>query len=145
MAAHGIDTYKQACAASGHTPHVTFIRPVYFGDDQQQHIRHEVEGFFRHYMHFNASAIDGLMSEGKKAEWRAKGFGFYASGVVEQFRTMTYDQILENGLAFVGTPAEVIVRTLHSSRGKALPALMMVGVLKACRSGAERNVSMQGH
>ena len=48
------------------------------------------------------------MSEAKKAEWRAKGFGFYASGVVEQFRTITYDQILENGLAFVGTPAEVI-------------------------------------
>jgi alkanesulfonate monooxygenase SsuD/methylene tetrahydromethanopterin reductase-like flavin-dependent oxidoreductase (luciferase family) len=93
VAAHGIDTYKQACAASGHTPHVTFIRPVYFGDDQQ-HIRHEVEGFFRNYLHFNASAFDGLVSEDKKAELRAKGFGFYASGVVEQFRTMTYDQVL---------------------------------------------------
>lgn len=109
VAAHGIDTYKQACAASGHTPHVTFIRPVYFGDDQQ-HIRHEVEGFFRNYLHFCASAFDGLASEDKKAELRAKGFGFYASGVVEQFRTMTYDQILENGLAFVGTPVEVIER-----------------------------------
>jgi alkanesulfonate monooxygenase SsuD/methylene tetrahydromethanopterin reductase-like flavin-dependent oxidoreductase (luciferase family) len=107
VAAHGIDTYKQACAASGHTPYVTFIRPVYFGDDQQ-HIRHEMEGFFRNYMYFNASAVDGLVSEDKKAALHAKGFGFYASGVVEQFRTMTYDQILENGLAFVGTPAEVI-------------------------------------
>jgi alkanesulfonate monooxygenase SsuD/methylene tetrahydromethanopterin reductase-like flavin-dependent oxidoreductase (luciferase family) len=79
---------------------------VYFGDDQQ-HIWHEVAGFFRNYLHFNASAFDGLVSEDKKAELRAKGFGFYASGVVEQFRTMTYEQILENGLAFVGTPAEV--------------------------------------
>jgi hypothetical protein len=39
---------------------------------------------------------------------RAKGFGFYASGVVERFRTLTYDQVLEEGLAFVGTPAEVM-------------------------------------
>jgi hypothetical protein len=34
-------------------------------------------------MHFNASAIDGLVSEDKKAALRAKGFGFYASGIVE--------------------------------------------------------------
>lgn len=107
VAALGIETYKQACAASGHTPHVTFIRPVYFGADQQQ-IRHEVERFFRNYLDFNASAFDALANEDKKAELRAKGFGFYASGVVEQFRTMTYEQVLANGLAFVGTPAEVI-------------------------------------
>jgi alkanesulfonate monooxygenase SsuD/methylene tetrahydromethanopterin reductase-like flavin-dependent oxidoreductase (luciferase family) len=107
VAAHGIETYKHACAAHGHTPYVTFIRPVYFGDDQQ-HIRHEVEGFFRNYLTFNASAMDAVVSEDKKAAWRAKGFGFYASGVVEQFRTMTYDQVLDAGLAFVGTPAEVI-------------------------------------
>jgi alkanesulfonate monooxygenase SsuD/methylene tetrahydromethanopterin reductase-like flavin-dependent oxidoreductase (luciferase family) len=107
VAAHGIATYKHACAAHGHTPHVTFIRPVYFGDDQQ-HIRQELEGFFRNYLTFNASAMDAVVSEDKKAEWHAKGFGFYASGVVEQFRTMTYDQVLDAGLAFVGTPAEVI-------------------------------------
>jgi hypothetical protein len=74
----------------------------------RQHIRHELEGFFRNYLDFNASAMDAVVSEDKKAEWRAKGFGFYASGVVEQFRTMTYEQVLDSGLAFVGTPAEVI-------------------------------------
>jgi len=52
--------------------------------------------------------MDAVVSEDKKAEWRAKGFSFYASGVVEQFRTMTYEQVLDAGLAFVGTPAEVI-------------------------------------
>jgi alkanesulfonate monooxygenase SsuD/methylene tetrahydromethanopterin reductase-like flavin-dependent oxidoreductase (luciferase family) len=107
VAARRIETYKNACAASGHTPHVTFIRPVYFGDDPQ-HIRQELEPFIRNYLDFNASAMDALASEEKRAELRAKGFGFYASGVVEQFRIITYDQVLEEGLAFVGTPAEVI-------------------------------------
>jgi alkanesulfonate monooxygenase SsuD/methylene tetrahydromethanopterin reductase-like flavin-dependent oxidoreductase (luciferase family) len=109
VAALGIDTYKKACAAHGHTPYVTFIRPVYFGDDTQQ-IRQELEGFFRNYLDFNASAMDAVMSEDKKAAWRAKGFGFYASGVVEQFRTMTYAQILDDGLALVGTPAQVMAQ-----------------------------------
>jgi alkanesulfonate monooxygenase SsuD/methylene tetrahydromethanopterin reductase-like flavin-dependent oxidoreductase (luciferase family) len=107
VAARGIDSYKKACAVSGHTPHVTFIRPVYFGDDQQ-HIRHELERFLRNYLDFNASAGNALLSEEKKEELRAKGFGFYASGVIEQFRTLSYEQILADGLAFVGTPAEVI-------------------------------------
>ena len=107
VAALGIETYKKTCAAHGHTPNVTFIRPVYFGDDKQ-HIRQEMEGFFRNYLDFNASAMDALVSEDKKVELRAKGFGFYASGVVEQFRTMTYEQVLDNGLAFVGTPTEII-------------------------------------
>jgi alkanesulfonate monooxygenase SsuD/methylene tetrahydromethanopterin reductase-like flavin-dependent oxidoreductase (luciferase family) len=107
VAALGIETYKQACAAHGHTPHVTFIRPVYFGDDQQQ-IRRELEWFLRNYLDFNASAMDAVVSEEKKAELRAKGFGFYVSGVVEQFHTMTYEQVLDYGLAFIGTPAEVI-------------------------------------
>jgi alkanesulfonate monooxygenase SsuD/methylene tetrahydromethanopterin reductase-like flavin-dependent oxidoreductase (luciferase family) len=74
------------------------------------HIRQELERFLRHYLDFNASAIDALLSAEKKAELRAKGFGFYASGVVEQWRTMTYEQVLEDGLAFVGTPAEVIAQ-----------------------------------
>jgi alkanesulfonate monooxygenase SsuD/methylene tetrahydromethanopterin reductase-like flavin-dependent oxidoreductase (luciferase family) len=74
------------------------------------HIRQELERFLRHYLDFNASAIDALLSAEKKAELRAKGFGFYASGVVEQWRTMTYEQVLEDGLAFVGTPAEVMAQ-----------------------------------
>jgi alkanesulfonate monooxygenase SsuD/methylene tetrahydromethanopterin reductase-like flavin-dependent oxidoreductase (luciferase family) len=107
VAALGTGTYKRACAASGHTPHVTFIRPVYFGDDKHQ-IRQELEPLLRNSLDFNASAMDALLSEAKKAELRANGFGFYASGVVEQFRTLSYEQILADGLAFVGTPAEVI-------------------------------------
>ena len=39
---------------------------------------------------------------------RAKGCGFYADGAVEQYRTMTYEQILENVLPFVSTPTGVI-------------------------------------
>ncbi|HEX9870848.1 MAG TPA: LLM class flavin-dependent oxidoreductase [Candidatus Tectomicrobia bacterium] len=109
VAALGIDTYKKACVASGHAPHVTFIRPVYFGDDSQR-LKQELEPLLRNYFDFNASASDALLNEDKKAELRAKGFAFYASGVLEQFRTMTYGQALADGLAFVGTPAEVIAQ-----------------------------------
>jgi len=85
VVALGIATYKKACAAFGHTPHLTLIRPVYFGDDPQQ-ISRELEPFLCHDLDCNTSPMNAVVSEDKKAEWHATGFGFYASGVVERCR-----------------------------------------------------------
>ena len=57
VTALGIDTYKKACVASGHAPHVTYIRPVYFGDGTQ-HIRQAWEPLLCNYFSCYASAGD---------------------------------------------------------------------------------------
>lgn len=102
-----LDIYKQACAANGHQPDVVYIRPVYLDDDEKK-IRKEVEQALLNFLAFNASPVYSLHDEEKKAELRAKGYGFYASGALESLTKLTYEEIVEQEIAFIGTPKKVI-------------------------------------
>lgn len=103
--APGIDGYKKECAKRGYMPDISFIRLVYMDEDEKQ-IRKEAEQYVRNFLDFNASAIDSLAH--RKEELIASGYGFYASGMVERFRHITYEQCVEEELCFMGTPDKVI-------------------------------------
>ena len=102
-----LNLYKKACATNGHTPDIVYIRPVYIDDDDKT-IRREVETALHNFLAFNASPIESLQGDEKRAELRAKGYGFYASGALESLTKLTYDQIVEQEIGFIGTPAKVI-------------------------------------
>ena len=110
--------YKDACAASGHQPNIVYIRPVYIDEDEKQ-IRKEVEQALYNFLAFNASPVDSLKDPAKQAELRAKGYGFYASGALESLTKLTYDEIVEQEIGFIGTPEKVIsqVRALEAKGG----------------------------
>ncbi len=113
-----LNIYKKACAEHGHTPNIVYIRPVYLDEDEKQ-IRKEVEQALLNFLAFNASPVESLQSESKKAELRAKGYGFYASGALESLTQLTYEQIVEQEIAFIGTPEKVIgqIRALQQKGG----------------------------
>ena len=71
------------------------------------------------FLAFNASPVDSIQSEEKKAELRAKGYGFYASGALESLTQLTYEQIVEQEIGFIGTPDKVIgqIRELQKKGG----------------------------
>jgi len=102
-----LNIYKKACAAHGHEPDIVYIRPVYIDEDEKQ-IRREVEQALHNFLAFNASPIDSLQSEEKKAELRAKGYGFYASGALESLTKLSYDEIVEQEIGFIGPPEKVV-------------------------------------
>jgi len=102
-----LSIYKQACSAHGHTSNIVYIRPVYLDDDERQ-IRREVEPALHNFLAFNASPVGSLQSESKRAELRAKGYGFYASGALESLTKLTYEEIVEQEIGFIGTPEKVI-------------------------------------
>jgi alkanesulfonate monooxygenase SsuD/methylene tetrahydromethanopterin reductase-like flavin-dependent oxidoreductase (luciferase family) len=110
--------YKKACAEHGHAPNIVYIRPVYLDDDERQ-IRREVEGALHNFLAFNASPVDSLQDEAVKTELRAKGYGFYASGALESLTKLTYDEIVDQEIGFIGTPEKVIrqVRNLQDKGG----------------------------
>jgi alkanesulfonate monooxygenase SsuD/methylene tetrahydromethanopterin reductase-like flavin-dependent oxidoreductase (luciferase family) len=108
--------YKKACAEHGHTPNIVYIRPVYLGDDEKQ-IRKEVEPGLHNFLAFNASPVESLQHESKKAELRAKGYGFYASGALESLTQLTYEQIVEQEIGFIGTP-EKVIRQIQNLQAK---------------------------
>ncbi len=101
-----IDAYLTAAAKAGQKPNIVYIRPVYLGDDPKQ-IEHEVKAYLHNFLAFNASPVKGLPS---KEELNAKGYGFYASGALESLTRLTYPDILEKDIGFIGTPAEVVAK-----------------------------------
>jgi flavin-dependent trigonelline monooxygenase, oxygenase component len=102
-----LNIYKKACAEHGNTPDIVYIRPVYIDEDESK-VRKEVEQAIYNFLAFNASPVESLQAEEKKAELRAKGYGFYASGALESLTKLTYDQIVEQEIGFIGTPDKVI-------------------------------------
>ena len=102
-----LNIYKKACAGYGRDPDIVYIRPVYIDDDEKV-IREEVEKAILNFLAFNASPVESIQSEEKKAELRAKGYGFYASGALESLTKLTYEQIVEQEIGFIGTPEKVL-------------------------------------
>jgi alkanesulfonate monooxygenase SsuD/methylene tetrahydromethanopterin reductase-like flavin-dependent oxidoreductase (luciferase family) len=102
-----LQIYKDACAKAGNKPDIVYIRPVYLDDDEKQ-IRKEVEVALHNFLAFNASPVESLASEERKAELRAKGYGFYASGALESLTKLTYEEIVEQEIGFIGTPQKVV-------------------------------------
>lgn len=97
---------------------MVYIRPVYLDEDEKQ-IRKEVEQALYNFLAFNASPIETLQSEEKKAELRAKGYGFYASGALESLTKLTYEEIVDQEIGFIGRPEKVVkqVQSLQEKGG----------------------------
>jgi alkanesulfonate monooxygenase SsuD/methylene tetrahydromethanopterin reductase-like flavin-dependent oxidoreductase (luciferase family) len=110
--------YKDACAKHGHEPDIVYIRPVYLDEDGSQ-IRKEAERAILNFLAFNASPLESLQSPEKKAELIAKGYGFYASPALESLTKLTYDEIVEQEIGFIGTPEKVIrqIKNLQTKGG----------------------------
>jgi alkanesulfonate monooxygenase SsuD/methylene tetrahydromethanopterin reductase-like flavin-dependent oxidoreductase (luciferase family) len=102
-----LSIYKKACTQHGHKPDIVYIRPVYLGDDERQ-IRREVEHELHNFLTFNASPVESLQGESKQAELRTKGYGFYASGALESLTKLSYEEIVGQEIAFIGTPEKVV-------------------------------------
>src|SRR5437588_11469073 len=120
-----LNIYKTACAEHGHQPDIVYIRPVYIDDDEKQ-IRKEVEQALKNFLAFNASPVESIQSEEKKAELKEKGYGFYASGALESLTKLSYNEIVEQEIGFIGTPAKIIsqVRALQQKGGIAELAIV---------------------
>lgn len=102
-----LEIYKKACASHAHAPDIVYIRPVYLDDDEKL-IRKEVEAALHNFLAFNASPVESLQTEEQKAELRAKGYGFYASGALESLTRLTYEEIVGQEIGFIGPPEKVI-------------------------------------
>ncbi len=101
-----INAYVTVARKAGHPPNIVYIRPVYLGDDARQ-IEREVKPYLHNFLAFNASPVKGLPP---KEELVAKGYGFYASGALEGLTRLTYQDIVEQEIGFIGTPDQVVAQ-----------------------------------
>jgi flavin-dependent trigonelline monooxygenase, oxygenase component len=99
-----IAAYVAAAQKAAQEPNIVYIRPVYLGDDART-IEHEVKPYLLNFLAFNASPVKGLPP---REELIAKGYAFYASGALESLTKLTYQDILDQEIGFIGTPEQVI-------------------------------------
>ena len=96
--------YLAAAKNAGHKPNIVYIRPVYLGEDDKQ-IEKEVKPALLSFLACNASPVKGLPA---KEELLAKGYGFYASGALESLTRLSYQDIVDQEIGFIGTPGQVV-------------------------------------
>lgn len=99
-----LDIYRDSCARHGNEPDIVFIHAVYMDDDPDT-IRREAEGWMLAFLAGNASAGPELPP---KEELEAAGYGFYASGALEQLAAMTWEEITSQDVVWIGTPQEIV-------------------------------------
>jgi alkanesulfonate monooxygenase SsuD/methylene tetrahydromethanopterin reductase-like flavin-dependent oxidoreductase (luciferase family) len=99
-----INAYVIAAERAKQRPNIVYIRPVYLGEDART-IEQEVKPALLNFLACNASPVKGLPPQ---EELRAKGYGFYASGALESLTRLSYRDIVEQEIGFIGTPDEVV-------------------------------------
>ena len=97
-----IQVYQEACAKHGHIPRIIYLRPIYLGDDPTQ-MRRECEPYLLNFIAYIRKPRELIYQS--KEELQKAGYGFYAA---EPFPQLSYDDLIAQELAFVGTPTQII-------------------------------------
>ncbi|MGA3139208.1 MAG: LLM class flavin-dependent oxidoreductase [Xanthobacteraceae bacterium] len=105
-----LDIYRASCKKHGNKPDIVWIHACHLDFDRDT-AKREAEKMMRGFLKGNASVLlenkDELPS---KQVLEASGYGFYASGIMENFSDMPYDEMIKNDIVWVGTPDDVIER-----------------------------------
>lgn len=113
--AEGFGTYRQACAEFGTEPHVGYVRAVFLADDENTAHREAREAILNFYA-YNVRPHDSLLDPALQEPMQQAGYGFYASDALQAMKRLSYDDIIDQDLVYVGTPEQVVRRLgdLHS-------------------------------
>jgi flavin-dependent trigonelline monooxygenase, oxygenase component len=101
-----LDIYRKACADNGHEPYIVWIHACYVDEDRDRALA-EAEAGIKGFLAGNASPLTGGARLAPKEELEAAGYGFYASGILEQLAETPFDELVETDIVWVGTPDDV--------------------------------------
>ncbi len=107
-------TYLNACQAAGTPPSLGWIKALYLDEDEAT-ARREAEPVVKNFVDFNVSPMDSLArtTAAEKQRLANAGYAFYAAEDFPQLRTLSYPQLLDAGIVFVGTPEKVGLQLLE--------------------------------
>ena len=104
----GVDRYREACAKFGTKPTVACVRAVYITEDERQ-ARAECEGALRRLFAYISSPIPSLRRvPAMKQRLLDSNYAFYAGEIMEVLPRLSYEDIVAQECAFVGTPERVL-------------------------------------
>lgn len=110
-----IDIYREACKELGSNPYLAYVRGVFLAEDEKTAHREARESILNFYK-YNVRPHDSLLEESLKQPLIEAGYGFYASDMMQQMKNISYDDLIDQDMVFVGTPDQVSnkIADLHS-------------------------------
>jgi len=100
--------YLAACREAGTQPQLGYVKAIYLDEDEARAHR-EAESAVRNFVDFNLAPLDSL-ARGTDAERRRlveAGYAFYAGSDFTALGALSYRELIEAGIVFVGTPDKV--------------------------------------
>ncbi len=101
-----LDIYRESCAHHGNAPDIVWIHACYMDEDREV-AKRDAESGMRGFLVGNASPLAERASD---EELASAGYGFYASGIMEQLAETPYEDMIAGDIVWVGTPEDVIER-----------------------------------
>jgi alkanesulfonate monooxygenase SsuD/methylene tetrahydromethanopterin reductase-like flavin-dependent oxidoreductase (luciferase family) len=100
--------YRQLCHEAGTDPYLGWIKAIWLDEDEERAHRDAREAVLN-FISYNVSPMHTLprTSPQEKARLRDAGYGFYAEDDFPSLENLTYEQLIEFGIVFVGTPDTV--------------------------------------
>ena len=119
-----MDLYRAKCAEHGNEPDIVWIHACHLDEDRDTAMR-EGRDWVSKFIYGNSSPL--LEYEKPAAEALGKaGYGFYASGIMEQLAEVPFEQLVEEDYVWVGTPDEIVER-IEETR-KICPGISEIGI-----------------
>ena len=102
------DYYLNACKEAGTTPCLGYVKAIYLDEDEDTAHR-EAEQAVRSFVDFNVSPMDSLArnTEEEKQRLTDAGYAFYAADDFPRLRDLSYQELIDAGIVYVGTPQKV--------------------------------------
>lgn len=102
------DFYLDACNKAGTEPSLGYIKAIYLDEDESRAVA-DAESAVRNFVDFNVSPMDSLArsSEAEKKRLVDAGYAFYAADDFPALRALSYRELLDAGIVYVGTPEKV--------------------------------------
>lgn len=101
-----IDVYREECARHGHPPRLQWGHALYIDEDLDT-ARREAERALTSFLDNNASPTSEL---GDPERLARAGYGFYASGALQELAAKSFDELIDEDLVWVGDPKLIIER-----------------------------------
>ena len=103
-----VDVYRDACAEAGTTPQVGFIKAIYLDEDEKT-AHEEAREAAVNFVQFNVLPHSTILpsNDAERERLENAGYKFYTMDFMPSIARMSYDDLIENDIVYVGTPDAV--------------------------------------
>jgi len=100
--------YRQLCADAGTQPYLGWIKAIYLDEDEDRAME-EARQAVLNFIAYNVSPLESLARTSPEEKQRLidAGYGFYAADDFANTGNLTFEELIEYGIVFVGTPEKV--------------------------------------